>query len=139
MKGIANSLLAILIVSVLLMSLTNCIMFFPWYMALVYETFNLSVRAANVNCITEEMIQDVQSGLENKPLFRECKQDLKVYYNGFEVLSGTAPSQRGITFNVGIGGRFPFILNIFGKEYRFTTPVSLHIPTTGTRYYKELP
>ncbi|MCX7841860.1 MAG: hypothetical protein N2489_02135 [Clostridia bacterium] len=139
MKGIANSILATLIVSICVLSFTNCILFFPWYLTLVYETFNLSVRSANVNCITTEMIQDVYDELGSKPLYRDYKGDLKVCLNKAEVKTATPYTQRGVTYHVGIQAKFPLVLRVFGREYRFTTPVSLHIPTTGTRYYKDLP
>ena len=79
MKAIANSILATILISLFIITFTNFIMLFPWYLTLVFETMNLSSDVATVNGVTKNMVDNVILNLEDKPLFKRKMSDLKIY------------------------------------------------------------
>jgi hypothetical protein len=154
MKAVANSILAVLLISIFIMTFTNFIMLFPWYLTLVYETTNLSNDAATVNGITKNMVDNVINDLQDKPLFKRKMSDLKIYISDeadpdseHEVSRAVFSDdsevkyrrQRGRKVKVGIEAVFPFDLKIFGKTYSYEMPVRFNLTASGVRYYKDLP
>lgn len=149
MKTVANSILAALLVSIFLLTFTNFIMFFPWYLTLVFETFNLSTQAAGANYIKPEMVRFIEDDLKSRPLFKNpaVKDMVYVQMDGSrirpsddEISVKTAYcKQRGSAFKVSITASFPFIIKAFGNTFTRTQEVTFELPTTGVRYYKELP
>lgn len=149
MKTVANSILATLIVSIFLLTFTNFIMFFPWYLTLVFETFNLSTQAASVNYVKPDMVKFTEEDLEKKPLFKDplVKDTIKIRMNGIQISSSDDDSliksfyckQRGVVFKVSVTASFPFIIKAFERTYAKKQEVTFELPATGVKYYKELP
>jgi|BioPla2DNA2_1021312.scaffolds.fasta_scaffold139958_3 hypothetical protein len=53
MQGVAKAVLISILVLACILLFINMIFFFPWYMAIVVESFNLSQAAANYNYIKQ--------------------------------------------------------------------------------------
>jgi hypothetical protein len=142
MKGVANSILAVILVSFFILSFTNFLLFFPWYLTLVYNTFNTATEASIVNYVTGDMVGNVISDLESKPLYKDYIGDVKVYMNDDVIKEGENDTnlrlQKGDSFNVSIEAQFPFVVKVFGKEFEGKLPIKFTIPTTGVRYYKDM-
>ncbi|NLP15143.1 MAG: hypothetical protein GX383_11865 [Clostridium sp.] len=142
MKGVANSILAVVLVSFFVLSFTNFLLFFPWYLTLIYNTFNVATEASIVNYVTSDMVENVISDLESKPLYKDHIGEVKVYMNNVEVKRGVDnPAlrlQKGQTFSITIKADFPFVVKIFGNEFERKLPIRFTIPSTGVRYYKDM-
>ncbi|MCX7711688.1 MAG: hypothetical protein N2484_17740 [Clostridia bacterium] len=149
MKAVANSILATLIISIFLLTFTNFILFFPWYLTLVFETFNLSTQAASVNYIKPEMVKFVEDDLKSRPLFKDplVKDQIFVHMDGNKITPSADEStvksiyckQRGKSFKVSITASFPFVIKAFGNDFTRTKDITFELPTTGVKYYKDLP
>ncbi len=136
MKGVANSILITLIVAFIVVTFTNSIAFFPWYLSLIYETFNLSIRAANDNFITAEVENEIMSNLRSKPIFKDTGIPISI--------SGAKTYQkRGKPFSVGITSEFPFKISITGGSSGQVAlidkriNIGFNLKTTGINYDKE--
>lgn len=149
MKAVANSILMVLMVSIFLLTFTNFIMFFPWYLTLVFETFNLSTQAAGVNYITPQMVRYIEDDLKSRPLFKDplVNNSIFVHMDGRRVSAGDDESmikssyckQRGSNFKVSVTASFPFVIKAMGVTFTRKQEVSFELPVTGVKYYKELP
>ena len=117
-------------------------LFFPWYLTLVYNTFNVATEASIVNYVTGDMVENVISDLESKPLYRDNISYVKVYMNDHVIKKGENDTnlrlQKGQSFNVSIEAQFPFVVKVFGQEFERKLPIKFTIPTTGVRYYKDM-
>ncbi len=153
MKAVANTILAVILVSIFILTFTNFVLLFPWYLTLVYETAGLSTDAAAVNGVTENMIDNVINDLQGKPLFKRKMSDLKIYINDgtdedFEHEVSTAVfsdsnevkyrRQRGEKIKIGIEAVFPFDIKVFGVTYSYEMPIRFDLSSMGIRYYKDL-
>lgn len=139
MKGVANSLLAVILASFFILSFTNFLMFFPWYLTLVYKTFNVATEACTVNYVQAHMVDEAITDLNSRPIFSD---DVDIYMND-KLISRNMddPSlrlQRGQKFTVKTSASFPFVVKIFGKEFRRDVSINFSIPATGIQYYKDL-
>lgn len=145
MKAVANTILAALLISIFMLTFTNFIMLFPWYLTLVYETMNLSTDVATVNGITVDMLENVTNDLKDKPLFKRKMSDLKVLIDDEDVTDIVFTEQvmlrkqRGESIRVGIRAVFPFDLRLFGVTYSYEQEIMFDLTTTGVRYYKDMP
>jgi hypothetical protein len=139
MKGVANSLLAVILVSFFMLSFTNFLMFFPWYLTLVYKTFNIATEASTVNYVQACMVDDAITDLSSRPIFTD---DVNVYMNDTLISRNTNNEslrlQRGQKFSVKTSAKFPFIVKIFGREFKREVDINFSIPATGIQYYKDL-
>lgn len=154
MQGVAKALLITIIVSVCIMLFTNLVFFFPWYMTLVVETFNMSQIAASDNYIKQSYYDDAMERLSDRPIFREKAEDIEIivtnnsggravgrddesYYEGLS--ENQKPyRQRGKPVTVEIRAVYPLSVTLWGKEYERELPVSFSITTTGLKHYKDL-
>ena len=78
MQGVAKALLTTILVTICVMLFTNLVFFFPWYMTLVVETFNISQIAASDNYIKQSYYDDAMERLSTRPIFREKTGDIKI-------------------------------------------------------------
>lgn len=142
MRLVANSILVTLILSVIFVTFSNFILFFPWYLTLVYETYHLSVQSAAENYISSQMIRDVREDLSNRPIYKRMGPgDIEIFMDDVKVTeqSRLDYKQRGQTFTVAIQCRFPFEVRLSGIDFRRDIAVKFQIPTTGLKFYKDLP
>lgn len=78
MRGVAKSFLVAIVVAASIMVFTNLVFFFPWYMTLVIETFNLSQVAAGDNYIKQSYYDDALKRLKERPIYREHPDQIEV-------------------------------------------------------------
>lgn len=154
MRGIAKSLLVTILVSVCIMLFTNLVFFFPWYMTLVVETFNLSQAAASDNYIKQSYYDDTLSRLKDRPIYREKAGDIRITavnessYNAVGSDDETVYAalteldkpyrQRGKPVKVTVSAVYPLAITLWGKKYEREIPVTFSLTTTGLKHYKDL-
>ncbi|MDQ2085697.1 hypothetical protein RBH29_04515 [Herbivorax sp. ANBcel31] len=154
MQGIAKALLTTILVTICMLLFTNLIFFFPWYMTLIIETFNISQVAASDNYIKQSYYDDAMERLSDRPIFREnagaieitainesgtsaIGNDNETYYE--ELSENQKPyRQRGTPITVEISAVYPLTITLWGEEYERELPVSFSITTTGLKHYKDL-
>jgi hypothetical protein len=148
MEGFAKAIVTAIICGIVFLLFTNFIMFFPWYMTLVYETYNLSTIAANYNYLPQDEKEFILENLKVKPIFSERGDAIEVrcdfegehsydYYRDMDY-TDKPYCQRGEKFSVSIKAAFPFKITVGGKEVEKSLDVVFTLPVTGTRYYKDL-
>ncbi len=155
MQGVAKSILITILVSICFMLFTNLIFFFPWYMTLVIETFNLSQAAANDNYIKTSYYEDTLDRLQSRPIFNQLPNDIVItvknadgsvargyddesYYKDFDSESMKPYRQRGKAVNVKIEASYPLSIKLWGREIRNKIPVSFSLTAIGLKHYKDL-
>ncbi|MFZ5988866.1 MAG: hypothetical protein ACOYWZ_17310 [Bacillota bacterium] len=142
MKGVANSILAAILVSFFMLSFTNFLLFFPWYLTLVYKTFNVATEASTINYVSGQMVEDALNDLETRPMYRDKINSIVISMDNVAVSrysnDNTRRLQKGEKFNVSIEADFPFVVKIFGQEFKRELDIKFSIPVTGIRYYKDL-
>lgn len=154
MQGVAKALLTTILVTICIMLFTNLVFFFPWYMTLVVETFNISQIAATDNYIKQSYYDDAIKRLSERPIFREKSGNIKIIAtnesggnaigNNDEVYYETMSEnqkpyrQRGKPIIVEISAVYPFSITLWGEKYERELPVSFSITTTGLKHYKDL-
>lgn len=155
MRGIAKAILAALLVSIGIMIFTNLVFFFPWYMTLVVETFNLSQIAASDNYIKKSYEDEILKRLRSRPFFNRLPEEISIEAtnaDGYSAISdhndesyyADLPEirkpyrQRGEPITVQIKATFPLSVQLWGKEYTSKIPVTFTLKTTGLKHYKDL-
>ena len=155
MQIFAKTILISILVSVCLLLFTNLMFFFPWYMTLVIETFNLSQIAASDNYVKHTYYYDIERRLEDKPIFREKADKIEIivlnkdhatavgsddetyYFSRSEIEKPYR--QRGEPVNVEIRAVYPLSINLWDDErLEREIPVSFSLETIGLKHYKDL-
>lgn len=154
MRGVAKSFLVAIVVAASIMVFTNLVFFFPWYMTLVIETFNLSQVAAGDNYIKQSYYDDALKRLKERPIYREHpdqigieafnedngravgNDDETVYANATELEKPYR--QRGEPVTVTVRAVYPLSVRLWGEELRTEIPVSFSLTSTGLKHYKDL-
>ena len=72
MAGPIKAVLVAIVAAAVLLVLTHLAFFFPFYMTIVVETFNLANVAANDNYVRHEYWQESLDGLRNRPIFSKA-------------------------------------------------------------------
>ena len=147
MAGFAKAILASIIVAIIVLMLTNFIFFFPWYLTLIYETFNLSQTAANDNYVKQVYYDATLDRLKDTPVFSDKANEIEIIApvgNNNETIYEDYPDwekpykQRGQPINVEINAVYPFRITVAGKKIERDLPVSFSLTVTGLKYYKDL-
>ncbi len=148
MVGFAKAILAAILVVTVFVIFTNFVLFFPWYMTLAYETYNLASIAANYNYLPFEQKEFVLEKLKSKPVFKENPNKIRIYsdhegehpYEYYRDMDNSLKpyGQRGEPFYVEIRAAYPFRIKLAGSEREIAYNVSFRLPVTGIRYYKDL-
>jgi len=154
MQSMAKAILVSILSAVAFLLFVNFIYFFPWYMTLVVETFNLSQAAANDNYVKETYYYDALDRIRERPVFREKSDGVKI-----TVLNSLGKSavglddalwyadlpdadkpyrQRGDAVTVTIEAVYPLKVTLWGKEISRDLPVSFSLKTIGLKHYKDL-
>lgn len=154
MKGFAKSILIVMLLGICLMIFNSMVAFFPWYMTLVVETFNLSQIVASDNYLKDTYYYDTLDNLQDKPIYRDRRYDIEievlnssnssaigsdneeVYYYDSE--SNKPYRQRGEPLSVKISAVYPFSVTLWGSEYYKDLPVSFELTVIGLKHYKDL-
>ena len=154
MKGFAKAVLAAIFVSVAFMIFINFIYFFPWYMTIIYETFNLTQIAANDNYVKESYYNDILYRLKEKPMFREKAEKIEIIVlndDGYTAIGNDDETiyedsldyekpykQRNSHLSVEIKAVYPLSVTLWGQKVEREIPVSFSLKTTGLKHYKDL-
>ncbi|TYQ16048.1 UNVERIFIED_CONTAM: hypothetical protein Cloal_2550 [Acetivibrio alkalicellulosi] len=154
MQSVAKALLITILVTISFMLFTNLIFFFPWYMTLIVETFNISQIAASDNYIKQSYYDDAMNSLKDRPIFREKPNEIKIVIENESGLSAIGNDneeyyaslsdnqkpyrQRGSSIRVEISAVYPLSVTLWGQKHERELPVSFSITTTGLRHYKDL-
>lgn len=155
MQAFAKSILISILVSVCILMFTNLIFFFPWYMALVVETFNLSQIAAADNYVKQSYYTDTLDRLKERPIFEKKPEKIKITVTNkagasaigvdnenwyFDLAEVNKPyRQRGEPIVVRIDAVYPLSITVWGEEIEREIEVSFSLQTTGLKHYKDLP
>lgn len=154
MQGIAKGLVITILVSICIMLFTNLVFFFPWYMTMVIETFNLSQAAASDNYIKQAYYDDALDRLKTRPIFRDKASDIVItvknddnysavgdddesVYSGLTELSKPY-RQRGKPVSVTVEAIYPLSVELWGTPYEKELTVSFSLTTIGLKHYKDL-
>jgi len=148
MVGFAKVILISILVVTLFIVFTNFVLFFPWYMTLAYETYNLASVAANYNYLPQDEKDFILDNLKDKPIFNKCPDKIEInsdhegsnsyeYYKDLDI-SLKPYVQRGETFYVEICAAYPFRFEFAGEERKIDYDISFRLPVTGIRHYKDL-
>ncbi len=154
MQGFAKAVLAAILVSICIMLFTNMVFFFPWYMTLITETFNLSQIAASDNYIKQSYHDDSLDRIKDRPIFRDkasfiditainsdgddaVGRDDESYYEDLGEYDKPY-RQRGEPVTVEISAVYPLSITLWGTKYEKELPVSFSITSVGLKHYKDL-
>lgn len=154
MRGVAKAVVAVILSSAAILVLLNLAFFFPWYMTLINETYNVSQIVAGDNYMKQMHYEDAMDRLKERPIFRDKQDKIKIeimnadnreavgsnneadYFNVDE--SQKPYLQRGEPLTVKISAVYPFTVTLWGKKFEQELPVSFSMSTTGLKHYKDL-
>lgn len=160
MQGIAKAILITIITTAMILVFINLAFFFPWYLTLVVETYNVSQVVAGDNYLKQSNYEDALEKLQERPIFRDKANDIEItvvkkdmdiviannnaignddetYY--YDLPEADKPyQQRGKPLKVEIKAVYPFSITLWGKPLELEFPVSFSMSTTGLKHYKDL-
>lgn len=154
MQGIAKAVLITILVTICIMLFVNLVFFFPWYMTLVTETFNLSQVAASDNYIKHAYYEDALDRLKDRPIFRDKADNISITVtndSGYRAVGDNDETvyeyltelekpyrQRGKPVKVEVEAVYPLAITLWGHKLEREIPVSFSLTTIGLKHYKDL-
>ena len=154
MQGIAKAVLIAILVSICLLLFVNLVFFFPWYMTLVTETFNLSQAAASDNYIKQSYYDDTLERLKNRPIFRDKPDKIVITVKNSDDYTAVGDNdetiyaeltelekpyrQRGNSVSIKVEAVYPLSITLWGNKVEQEIPVSFSLTTIGLKHYKDL-
>ena len=164
MVGAIKAVLIAIISSVALFLIVQLAFFFPFYMTIVVETFNLANIAANDNYVKQMYYDHSLDALKDRPMFNRLSDDVAIeviaedefggavdaigddddfFYNQYDgpvLPDGTIKPylQRGNPVTVRISAVYPIEMTLWGSTITYPFPVSFSITSIGLKYYKDL-
>lgn len=154
MRSMAKAILISILSTIGFLLFVNFIYFFPWYMTLVVETFNLSQAAANDNYVKYAYYDDVLDRIRERPIFRDRPYDVEITVTnssgknavGYDdaLLYVFSPDydkpyrQRGEPVTITIEAVYPLKVTLWGNEIRRDLDVSFTMKAIGLKHYKDL-
>ncbi len=160
MQGVAKAILITIITTAMILVFINLAFFFPWYLTLVVETYNVSQVVAGDNYLKQSNYEDALERLQERPIFRDkaddieitvVKQDMDIVISDdnaignddetdyYDLPEADKPyQQRGKSLKVEIKAVYPFSITLWGKPVEREMPVSFSMTTTGLKHYKDL-
>jgi hypothetical protein len=155
MVSFAKAILGAVVGAVIMVLLTQFAFFFPFYMTIVVETFNLANTAAGDNYIKDSYYESSLATLQSKPMFKQnpnkiiidvrnsdggeaVGDDDEYVYNATSGESGKPYRQRGNPIVVTVSAAYPLTINIAGQTIEKDIDLSFTITTIGLKYYKDL-
>ena len=144
-----------ILVSILVVFLSQVAALFPFYMTIVVETFNLSNIAAADNYVKQPFYDASLEGLQERPLFNQNPErvEIEVLNSAGRRAIGSADEfhyesadpmnkpymQRGEELTVTVTALFPFEFSMWGQPVGVDVPISFSLTVAGLKYYKDLP
>jgi len=157
MVAAMKAVLAAIISVIIIYLLTQLAFFFPFYMTVVVETFNLSNVAANDNYVKETYYNASLDSLRDRPVFRKDPDSVRIevfnsdgrnavgdddefsYFNDSIDPVLKPYRQRGEPVRVRVSAMYPVEIKLWGQPVPLRSiPVTFEITTIGLRYYKDL-
>lgn len=154
MRGVAKGILITILSSVAIILFTNLIFFFPWYMTLVIETFNVSQVVSTDNYLRQEYYNDTMTRIQDRSFFKDYPGDVIITVensDGWSAIGSNNPSdyyddsiahkpyrQRGEPVEIVISASFPLSITLWGTTYTQKIDASYSMTTTGLKMYKDL-
>lgn len=154
MRGVAKAVLGVILSSVAILLLLNLAFFFPWYLTLITETYNVSQIVAGDNYMKETYYEDALERLQERPIFRDKDDKIEILITNADGRSAIGDDdetvyydraefdkpylQRGEELQVEIKAVYPFSITLWGEKLERELPVSFSMTTTGLKHYKDL-
>lgn len=154
MRGVAKAVLGVILSSVAILLLLNLAFFFPWYLTLITETYNVSQIVAGDNYMKETYYEDALERLQERPIFRDKEDKIEILVTNADGRSAIGDDdetiyydsaefdkpylQRGEELEVEIKAVYPFTITLWGEKLERELPVSFSMSTTGLKHYKDL-
>ena len=154
MRGVAKAVLGVILSSVAILLLLNLAFFFPWYLTLITETYNVSQIVAGDNYMKETYYEDALERLQERPIFRDKEDKIEILVTNADGRSAIGDDdetiyydsaefdkpylQRGEELKVEIKAVYPFTITLWGEKLERELPVSFSMSTTGLKHYKDL-
>jgi hypothetical protein len=160
LKSVIKVVLAAILATTALFTVTQLLFFFPFYMTVVTETFNLANVAANDNYVKQSYYTDCLEGIQARPIFKKNPSSVVivvknvdgkdaigednefdyVYHDGINLPDGGSKPyrQRGNPVTVTINAVYPLEMSLWGRPIKHNVPVSFQMTAIGLRYYKDL-
>jgi hypothetical protein len=160
MEEIAKFVLKSILAAIIFVFIMQFAAFFPFYITLVVETFNIANIASNDNYLKETYYSDSLERLKSMPVFNKESENIKIevigeegqsaiglddmaFYNSYEGEYDKPYRQRGKKITVTISAVYVFDFTLWKNTNRtlsLTIPnnVSFSVTTAGTKYYKDL-
>lgn len=159
MTAPAKAIVIAMASTIILALIMQVFLFFPFYMTLVIETFNLANVAATDNYVKESFYDTIIEDLRDRPVFsRRPRNEVQIhvrnsdnqsaigddnefYYDEYGIDDHLKPyRQRGEPITITIEARYPLEFQWMGMTFRHDAgiPVSFEMTTIGLRYYKDL-
>lgn len=154
MRTFAKSILVSILAAICVLLFSNLVYFFPWYMTLVVETFNVSQVVASDNYLKQTYHDDALDRLRERPIFAQKADQIQIeaenedgnsvvgyddaaYYE--DLPENDKPyRQRGEPVKVTIHAVYPLHIELWGERYEQEIPVSFSLTATGLKHYKDL-
>ncbi|MCL2048460.1 MAG: hypothetical protein FWG87_07005 [Defluviitaleaceae bacterium] len=163
MVGALKAVLIAIISTVVLFLIMQLAFFFPFYLTIVVEAFNLSNIAANDNYVKEMYYDHSLDGLRSRAVFNKLPDEIMIEIvatdasgNTWEAVgdddertyshqdgpyvNGTRKPylQRGSPVTVTITAVYPIEMTLWGRTITHPFPVSFSMTSIGLKYYKDL-
>ena len=168
MVAIAKTILIAILAGVAFIIVLQVGFFFPFYMSMIVETFNMANIAANDNYIKVGYYKDALDNLHHRPMFNKFnsgdphlaiieaihEDDGKsaiepspghpeTYYNAVDgpTVSGVLKPyrQRGSAITITVKAWYPLRMTLWGRNVApVDIPVTFSMTTTTLKYYKDL-
>jgi hypothetical protein len=149
-----------LVSAVLFVMITQAAIFFPFYMTVVLETFNIANIAANDNYVKQTYYDDALDNLRSRPIFSKSPASVRIdarradidyvnsavgnddefYYDENNIPDNEKPyRQRGERITVTVSADYALETPVWSTTIITRIPVSFSMTTIGLKYYKDLP
>ncbi|MCL2146650.1 MAG: hypothetical protein FWH52_02470 [Synergistaceae bacterium] len=164
MVAAIKAILTAIISTVVLFLIIQLAFFFPFYMTIVVETFNLSNIAANDNYVKQMYYDHSLDGMRDRPIFNKTPADVRIEvfteddwgiqwnavgeddeyaysaYEGENWEHGEHKPylQRGHPVTVTVSAIYPLEMTLWGRTITHPFPVSFSMTSVGLKYYKDL-
>ncbi|WP_058487004.1 hypothetical protein [Defluviitalea phaphyphila] len=153
MKSFAKAIITVIMSVTALFITMNFLFFFPWYLTIVYEAFQISQEVAQDNYLKYSIYEERLEDLKNKPIFNKRPDSIEIIVenaNGDSAIGEDDETiyfnsiskpylQRGEIITITIKAeylvQFPLLDN---TKIETVIPAEFTLKTTGTKYYKDL-
>lgn len=153
MKSFAKAIVIVIGSISGLFILMNFLFFFPWYLNIVYESFQISQEVGQDNYLKRSIYEERLDNLKDKPIFNKRPDSIEIIvenadgYNAIgeddETIYFTSTSkpylQRGEPITITIKADYLVQIPLLDRQsFETFIPVQFHLNAVGTKYYKDI-